>query len=297
MRSFRLLLVPLALLPLACESDLPPTEEPPQSVFTIGGSRPATLMRPVDYVPGTPIPVVILLHGYNSHSGAVNRYLGIGRRINEDQFAVILPEGSKNPNGQRFWNATDYCCDFWNTEPDDVGYLNSLYQEAATYVNTDGVYLLGHSNGGFMAYRMACESMPGLKGIMSLAGTTFYDPNRCEGATPVPVLHLHGTSDPTIQYGGWYRTTGAGRIHYPGAAQTVERWAGRAGCDLGAAADLESLELVLDIPEAETHPTRYEAGCRDGVALELWTIEDGSHWPGFNSIEIGRRLIHWLFSN
>ena len=297
MRSFKLLLVPLAVLPLACESDLPPTEDPvQQSIFTIGGLRPATLIRPTDYVVGTPIPVVILLHGYNSHSGAINRYFGISRRVNDDQFVAILPEGSKNPNGQRFWNATDYCCDFWNTEPDDVGYLNGLYQEAAAYVNTDGVYLLGHSNGGFMAYRMVCESMPGLKGVVSLAGTTFYDPNRCEGATPVPVLHLHGTSDGTIWYGGGFRGSATGNIHYPGAAQTVERWAGRAGCDLDAAAELESLELVLNIPEAETHPTRYAAGCGDGIALELWTIEGGSHAPGFNA-DIGRRMIHWLFSN
>lgn len=297
MRSFRLFLVPLALLPLACESDLPPTEDPGESIFTIGAPRPATLIRPVDYVVGTPIPVVILLHGYNSHSGAINRYFGISRRVNNDHFAVILPEGSKNPNGQRFWNATDYCCDFWNTDPDDVGYLNSLYEEAAAYVNTNGVYLIGHSNGGFMAYRMACESMPELKGIVSLAGTTFYDPDRCEGATPVPVLHLHGTSDGTIWYGGGYRGSGTGNIHYPGAAQTVERWADRAGCNLDAAAELESIELVLNIPDAETHPTRYEAGCGDGLALELWTIENGSHAPSFSTVEIGRRMIHWLYSN
>lgn len=296
MRSFRLLLASLVLLPLACESDLPPTEDPGQSIFTIGGLRPATLIRPLDYVPGTPIPILILLHGYNSHSGAINRYFGISRRVNYEQFAVILPEGSKNPNGQRFWNATDYCCDFWNTEPDDVGYLNSLYEEAAAYVNTSGVYLLGHSNGGFMAYRMACESMPELKGIVSLAGTTFYDPNRCEGARPVPVLHLHGTSDGTIWYGGGYRGSGAGNIHYPGAAQTVERLADRAGCDVGAAAELESIDLVLNLPEAETHPMRYEAGCTDGIGLELWTIEGGSHAPNFDSIEFGRILLNWLFN-
>ncbi len=295
MRTFRTLLAPLALLTLACESDVLPPPEPKESVFTIGGVRPATLMRPVEYVAGTPIPVVILLHGYNSHSGAINRYLGISRRINSDNFALILPEGSKNPNGQRFWNATDYCCDFWNTEPDDVGYLNSLYAEAAAYVATAGVYLIGHSNGGFMTYRMACESMPGLKGIMSLAGTTFDDPERCDGATPVPMLHLHGTSDGTILYGGWYRTTGAGRIHYPGAAQTVERWAGRAGCDVNAAADLGAIDLDVYIPDAETVPKRYEAGCGNGVSLELWTIEGGSHAPSFNS-NVGRDVLRWLFN-
>ena len=294
MRTFKLLLAPLALLPLACESE--PIVHETESIFTIGGLRPATLIRPLDYVAGTAIPVVIMLHGYNSHSGAINRYFGISRRVNNDHFAVILPEGSKNPNGQRFWNATDYCCDFWNTEPDDVGYLNSLYEEAADYVTRAGVYLVGHSNGGFMAYRMACESMPGLRGIVSLAGTTFDDPNRCEGANPVPVLHLHGTSDGTIWYGGGFRRAAAGDFHYPGAAQTVERLAARAGCDVDAAQDLEPIDLELNIPDAETQPSRYEAGCGNGIDLELWTIEGGSHIPSFDSNDLGRRLISWLFN-
>lgn len=293
MRTFRLLLAPLVLVSLACETRQVAHEG--DSIFEIGGLRPATLIRPLDYVAGTPIPVVILLHGYNNHSQGINRLFGISRRVNIDQFTVILPEGTKNPGGQRFWNATDYCCDFWNTEPDDVGYLNSLYEEAGEYVTPDGVYLIGHSNGGFMAYRMACESMPGLKGIVSLAGTEFNDRSVCDGADPVSVLHLHGTSDPTIWYGGGFRSSAAGLFHYPGASQTVQRWAERAGCDVDAAADLEPIDLVLNIPDEETLPLRYEAGCGDGLAAELWTIEGGPHWPNFDPIEIGGVVLSWLF--
>lgn len=297
MRAFRLLLVPMVLLPLGCESGLPPLETG-GSIFTIGGRlRPATLIRPRDYVVGTPIPVVILLHGYNGHSGAIDRYFGISRRVNRDQFAVILPEGTRNLSGQRFWKATDFCCDYWDYDPDDVGYLNSLYEQAAYYVATDGVYVLGFSNGGFMAYRMACESMPGLKGIVSLAGTTFHDPNRCAGATPIPVLHLHGTNDSTVWYRGGFRRSEAGDFHYPGAPEAVERWAVRAGCDVDAAQNLEPIDLVLNLPEEETLPLRYEANCGDGIRLELWTIDGGPHVPNFDSVELGRRLISWLFSN
>ena len=294
MRTFRMLLVPLVLLPLACVTD--PVDHEADSIFEIGGLRPATLMRPLDYVPGTPIPVVIVLHGYNSQSKAINRYFGISRRVNMDHFAVILPEGSKNPGGARFWNATDYCCDFWDYDPDDAGYLNSLYEEAAEYVTPDGVYLIGHSNGAFMAYRMACDSMPGLKGIVALAGTEFDDRTRCDGATPTPVLHLHGTSDGTIWYGGGFRRSAAGDVHYPGASHTVQRWAERAGCDVEAAADLEPMDLVLNIPDAETLPLRYDAGCRDGIRAELWTVEDGSHAPGFDPLELGKLVLAWLFN-
>ena len=79
MRTFKLLLAPLALLPLACESE--PIVHETESIFTIGGLRPATLIRPLDYVAGTAIPVVIMLHGYNSHSGAINRYFRLFTRI------------------------------------------------------------------------------------------------------------------------------------------------------------------------------------------------------------------------
>lgn len=294
MRTFKLLLVSLVFLPLACVPD--PVDHEADSIFEIGGLRPATLMRPIDYVPGTPVPVVIVLHGYNSHSKAINRYFGISRRVNMDNFALILPEGSKNPDGARFWNATDYCCDFWNYDPDDAGYLESLYEEASEYVTTDGVYLIGHSNGGFMAYRMACDSMEGLKGIVALAGTEFDDRTRCDEATPVPVLHLHGTSDGTIWYGGGFRRTAAGDRHYPGAEHTVQRWAERAGCDVEAAADLDPMDLVLNIPDAETLPLRYEAGCGNGIRTELWTVEDGSHAPNFDPIVLGNLVISWLFN-
>ena len=297
MRTFRLLLVPLALLPLGCESGLPPLDTG-GSIFTIGSRlRPATLIRPRDYVVGTPVPVVMLLHGYGGHPRAIDRYFGISRQVNHDQFAVILPRGTRNIWGERFWNATDFCCDYGNDDPDDAGYLNNLYEQAGYYVATDGVYVLGFSNGGFMAYRMACESMPGLKGIASLAGSTFHDPNRCAGATPIPVLHLHGTNDSTIWYQGGFRGSEAGDLHYPGARQAVERWAARAGCDVDAAQHLDPIDLVLSLPGEETLPLRYEANCRDGIRLELWTIDGGPHAPDFDSIEFGRRLISWLFSN
>ena len=159
----------LLLLTVACEGEPQTTAQVNDPVRTIGGDRPATLTLPSGYTAGTPIPLVIVLHGYTGNAGWTDRYFGISRRTNEDQIAVILPNGTRGPDDRSFWNATDYCCDFYQSGVDDVGYLNSLVEEAAEHMQADGVYLVGLSNGGFMSHRMACESMPGLKAIASVA--------------------------------------------------------------------------------------------------------------------------------
>lgn len=291
MKYFTWMVVPAALAVAACDST--PPEEPTRYRFTLGGERPASLTRPYDYVAGTPVPVVIVMHGYGGNSTGIDRYFGISRRLQQEHFAVILPQGTLNPSGRRFWDATDFCCDFWNADPDDVGYLNDLVAEATEYVEPEGVYLVGLSNGGFMSYRMACESMPKLRGIVNLAGASFHDATRCETARPIRILHIHGTADATIRYDGGSRAGGGAR--YPGAVETVERWASRAGCDMAAGETLDALDLVADIAGAETVPLRYRTGCRTGVTVELWTLEDGPHVPRFNSSEFGGLLTAWLF--
>ena len=286
----------LAVTTATCEGDSAPTDPDPippvnEAIRTIGGARPATMIRPQDYVAGTPVPVVMALHGFTSNASTTDRYFGISRRVDADGIAVILPNGTRNPDGATFWNATDYCCDFYGSGVDDVAYLTSLVDEAAKYIVPDGVYLVGLSNGGFMSHRMACESMPGLRGIASVAGTVFDDPEACEGARPLSVLHIHGTGDDVIRYGGGSR---AGGVRYPGARETVDRWAARAGCDLDAAEALSRLDIDQQLAGAETTRLRYSAGCADGIRVELWTVQAGPHVPAFDPDDIGRRLIAWF---
>lgn len=283
----------LALVALAACGDDGGTSDPVNDpVRTIGGDRPATLTLPNDYDGGTPIPLVIVLHGFTSNAGWTDRYFGITQRIEPDQIAVILPNGTRNDEDNPFWNATDYCCDLDGSGVDDVGYLNGLVAEAQEHMEADGVYLIGLSNGGFMSYRMACESMPGLRAIAPVAGATFSDPARCDGARPVSVLHIHGTEDRVIRYEGSGERSG--RARHPGAEESVHRWAARAGCDMESAETGASMDLVEGLPEQETDVMRYESGCEGEVKVELWTIEDGSHVPEFDADSFGARVVAWF---
>ena len=278
----------LAVIATAACSDEPETSDP---VRTIGGDRPATLTLPSDYEAGTAIPLMIVLHGFTSNAAQTDSLFGFSRRIESDRIAVIMPNGTRNPRDQRFWRATDYCCNFHGSTVDDVAYLNSLVEEASRHMAVDGVYLFGLSNGGFMSYRMACESMPGLRAIASVAGTSFTDPARCEGARPISVLHIHGTADRTIRYAGGDRE---GVSLYPGAEETVHRWAGRAGCAMEAAETLPSMDLVEALPAEETNVTRYATGCDRGLKVELWTIEEGRHVPRVDADDFGARVVAWF---
>ncbi len=277
----------------ACREEPQATDPVNDPVRTIGGDRPATLALPNGYDGSTPIPLVMVLHGFTGSAGWTDNRFGISKRIDPDDIAVVLPNGTRDSEDRSFWNATDFCCNLLGSDVDDVAYLNSLVEDATEHMVVDGVYLIGLSNGGFMSYRMACESMPGLRAIASVAGTSFGDAARCDGALPISILHIHGTADPTIRYGGGGRRGGAS---YPGAEETVHRWATRAGCDMEAAETMASLDLVEVLPDEETDVTRYHAGCEDGLRVELWTIENGQHVPRFDPDDFGARVVAWFLT-
>lgn len=250
--------------------------------------RPAALVAPFNADPSSPLPLVIVLHGYASNVWADAQYLGLIARVQMDRIMLLLPSGTRDEEGNRFWNATDFCCDFGRSGIDDVAYVAALVEEASQLVEIDGVYVVGYGNGAFMAYRLACESLPALIGIVAVAGSSFTDETRCDEAVPVSTLHIHGTADDVFLYEG-------GEMgEYPYAQGVTFRWARRAGCDFTSPEILPSLDLLPDIAGTETRVFRYRAGCRDGVTVEHWLIHPGAHAPDFASGAPGIQIVDWL---
>ncbi|MDH3486088.1 MAG: alpha/beta hydrolase-fold protein, partial [Myxococcales bacterium] len=228
--------------------------------------RPAMVAIPSDYDPETSYPLVIVLHGFGVTGAIQAGFWRMFDAIDEKQFVMVYPDGI-----DASWNATEACCDPTG-EVDDVGYVSGLIEEAQEVYNIDAdrVYLMGHSNGGFMSFRMACERSDLITAIVSLAGSTFDDPADCQPATlPVSVLAVHSTNDGTIFYDGGTTVFGG---DYPGAVETVERFAAQAGCDVGSTTMLESIDLTNDYDGAETERVAYTTGCDAGLDAELWTL-------------------------
>ena len=247
--------------------------------------RRAALVAPFGADPAQDLPLIIALHGYGSNVWEYSQYVGLIGRINLDRFLLLMPNGTRDSDGNRFWNATDYCCDFEDSEVDDVQYLRSLIDEASELVRVGSIFAVGHSNGGFMSFRLACESLPGLAGIVSLAGTTFSDESHCADAVPVSMLQIHGDADDVILYDG---------DEYPGAPETVMRWVRRMGCDFNNAETLDDIDVDVAIQGIDTRIVRYRQGCAEGVTIEHWRIVGGEHTPQFDSELIGERVVGWL---
>jgi polyhydroxybutyrate depolymerase len=216
-------------------------------------------------------------------------------------FLYCYPDGTTNRVGNRFWNAADACCDFWSGGVDDAGYLRGLIEEIGKQFAVDRkrVYLIGHSNGGFIAYRMACQSADLIAGIASLAGMTLLDSSRCQPSQPVNILHIHGTADATVSYAGGALSSiparPANMPAFPGALQTVQIWAGY-NSSTGPVTDaMPSLDLDLDVPGLDTVVTRY-TNSPPGGAVELWTINGGGHVPTLSS-QFSPRIIDWVLAH
>ena len=240
------------------------------------------------------LPLVISLHGFTGNGSQHENYFNLRSRVDESQFMLCVPDGIPNGQGDRFWNATDFCCDFGGQRPDDSGYLRSLIETiiADHPVDLGSIHVVGHSNGGFMSYRMACDHADLVSSIASLAGASFADTSDCVPSEPVHVLQIHGTSDSTI---GFYGGCIPFYACYPGALQSIMNWAvyNRCGEGMESGADLD---LDGSIPGPETSRTIITAGCSDRGATELWAINGGSHGPSFNG-NFRRELVDWLLSH
>ena len=253
----------------------------------IGGDRPANVVVPATYDGLEEAPLLILLHGYGASAQLQDFYFRYSARADEDGFLLVLPDGTDDFSGTPFWNARPD-----SGEPiDDVAYLTGLIDEMEETwrVDPNRIYFAGHSNGGYMSYRMACEIPGRLAGILNFAGLSPYmDEQWCSPTEPVSVLHVHGTQDDQVPY-----APTSGRL---GAEEVTSLWAERAGCDIGASEDGGALDLIDGIEGSETVIKNYEVGCAERRSVSLWTLEEGGHLPLFND-GWAEQTIGWLLEH
>jgi polyhydroxybutyrate depolymerase len=241
--------------------------------------RPYQLKVPAGYEGDKPVPLVVLLHGYTANGTTQANYFGLPALADKAGFLLAYPDGTRDFFGNRFWNATDACCDFFHSGVDDVGYIDAVIDDiAAKYpVDQARVFVVGHSNGAFMAHRYACDRSTRVAAIVTLAGMQWKDQSHCAPTSPVSVLQVHGRNDATIRYDGGATPGGP----YPGAVETVGDWAAHDRCTGELAATGRRFDLDRMVAGEETVEQAF-SGCPGGTDVTLWTIEGGGHVPAFN---------------
>ena len=238
----------------------------------VGGDRPVTVHLPSKLT--KPAPLLILLHSASSSGERQEKNTKLAAAAKKTGFIFLAPDGTIGLDGRRVWNAAKSCCQKPGVEVDDLTYLNALIDEIAIELPVDQnrIYMVGHSNGGFMSIAFAC-STGRIAGVVSLAGAMDSD-GKCESARPFCFLQIHGTDDATIKFGG-----GVHNFHtYTGAEETVNRIAAVNQCKPSPFTQIALVKKDFDRSIQGSETTIYTVeGCRAPTAL--WRISGGVHSP------------------
>jgi len=240
------------------------------SLFHKGIERTYLIHLPAQYQGSETLPLVLALHGGFGSAQNLQQQSGLSQKSDEENFIVVYPEGIVGDRLKiRTWNAGD-CCGFASrSKTDDTGFLSALIDTMlARYpIDPERIYVTGMSNGGFMAYRLACEIPGKLAAIAPVAASMSLE--LCSPSLPVSIIHFHSLSDRSIPFTGG---TGEGiSKHYNAPVDSVFRiWAA-----------LDSCMTRDTLSETDQYAIFQWSSCRSDTELQLILTRDGGHsWPG-----------------
>lgn len=217
---------------------------------------------PASVTPGSPVPLLIDMHGFTSNSAQQRAISGWLAKSDSEGFIAAWPQGLGNA-----WNAQGVCCAGAGTQ-DDVGFIESvvLAISSAASIDPGRVFATGLSNGGSQSHTMGCESADLFAGVAAVSfglsgGTSFSEiVASCNPANGVPVIHFHGTADTTVPYA-------TGVLDSLGAQSSFAAWGQIQACGRVDADDQISANTLCE--------TR--SSCSGGVDVRLCSVDAGTH--------------------
>jgi poly(3-hydroxybutyrate) depolymerase len=137
-------------------------------------------------------PAMIVLHGIKDTTEHFASVTGFDDYSDRDGDLVAWPEGVRES-----FNAGLCCGDAVTNAVDDVGFLSDVVSDLKAR-GAGRIAVVGFSNGGMMAYRLAC-ARPDLVDTIGVMSATMEIPH-CDG--PIRALHVHGTKDTAVPFAG-----------------------------------------------------------------------------------------------
>ena len=179
-----------------------------------GVNREYVLYIPDSYDGTSAVPVLFNFHGFGDNASDYMNNADMRAVSESDTFILVYPQGSCL-DGSSHWNPCPTGGDNKSTV-DDVGFVESMISEISSQYNVDmeRIYATGYSNGGMMAYGLANYKSDLIAAVASVSGAML----DCIGSTshPMPVVHLHGTSDGVLPYNG--------SSDWSSAQSTLDHW-------------------------------------------------------------------------
>ena len=147
----------------------------------------------------------VVFHGSNQTGEKIRTLSGniFDELVQEHGFVVVYQDGYK-----RHWNDARVSSNFATRKAgtDDVAFTKALIDEVKAKNNIDArkVYIAGYSNGGQMVIRLIHEWPYPFAGAVIISATQPDATNFLAASreTSLPILIIHGTSDPIVPYNG-----------------------------------------------------------------------------------------------
>jgi len=143
-----------------------------------------------------PLGAIIFAHGYRGSAAGLMKNKGLSRTIADMGLVFVAPKSAGEdwdiPNAPNPGNNLDFA------------YFKRLKKELVQRHGVDGdrIMVSGFSAGGMMVWNLACRLGDTFAAYAPIAGTFWAPvPEACP-AMPVPLIHIHGTSDKIVPLKG-----------------------------------------------------------------------------------------------
>lgn len=225
--------------------------------------------------------LVLCLHNENETAESMQRITrrSFNRLAEQNGFIIGYPEALN-----KYWNdgREDSISLSHYNDIDDVGFINRLidYGIDSFGVEPGHVFVAGFSNGGLMAYRLACALPDRIRGIGAVSASLALDQLvDCDADTTISVIMINGTRDPQMPFdGGEMMVDGLSQGSVLSSEATVQYWLDENDC--------KEKVSKRDMPNAntldETRSERFIYSNCAGHEKVMWIkVSNGGHtWPG-----------------
>ena len=229
-------------------------------------TREYILHLPSNYDATVEYPLVLSFHGnggcaemFSSGSDFGDGDSDLSSQADANGFIVAYPQGVARAKGGTEWDPGDDGST--NMNDNDVYFTQQLIADIGANYSIDSTrtYAVGYSNGGMMAYGLACTLGSEIAAVGIMSGIML--PGTCIETDYTPVIHFHGTADDALPYDG--------SSDFQSVASVIDFWVAHNQIT-------QTTPNTTTFNDGQVTLDSYTGGAEDSSVL-LYTIEGGGH--------------------
>lgn len=208
-------------------------------------------------------PLLLSLHGMNQDAAYQRSQTAWEALADTAKFVVAFPNGVN-----KSWDISGN---------NDINFLVAIMDSIAKRYNTDKnrVYVSGFSMGGMMSYHVANKIADKVAAIAPVSGYLFA--GTVASSRPIPILHVHGTTDDVVGYSG--------------VSGMLAKWRSWNACPSNS----QTIDPYPANKPASAGARQNWGPCKNNTAVSLISIEGKGHWHSNDMAHVHSSSEIWNF--